>query len=45
MIYPILKDLITKGAYEEEDMKGKLDVFFTFGRIELEQYQELMDLI
>lgn len=45
MIYNLLKNLIEAGKYEKEDMQNKLDVFFAFDRITLEQYQELMEMI
>ena len=45
MIYNLLKNLITAGKYEKEDMMNKLDVFFAFDRITLEQYQELIEII
>lgn len=45
MIYNLLLNLINAGKYEKEDMLNKIDVFFTFDRITLEQYQELLELI
>lgn len=45
MIYNLLKNLITAGKYDKEDMHNKLDVFFAFDRITLEQYQELIEMI
>ena len=42
MTYARLKKLITKGAYEKEDMLNKLDVFLMANRITEEQYQELV---
>jgi len=37
--------LITKGAYEKEDMLNKLDVFLMANRITEEQYQELVGMM
>lgn len=45
MIYKLLINLIADENYEKEDMLNKLDVFFTFDRIAIEQYQELTDMI
>jgi len=42
MTYARLKKLITKGAYEKEDM---LDVFLMANRITEEQYQELVGMM
>ena len=45
MTYARLKKLITKGAYEKEDMLNKLDVFLMATRITEEQYQELIGMM
>lgn len=45
MIYNLLKNLITAGKYEKVDMANKLDVFYTFDRIEVEQYRELYEIV
>ncbi|MBO0560222.1 hypothetical protein EXQ37_10840 [Clostridium botulinum] len=45
MLYEILKSLIEKKAYEKEDMTNKLNVFYTFSQIAVEQYTELMAII
>lgn len=45
MIYNICKNLIEAGRYEKEDMSNKLDVFFTFDRITLEEYTELLEKV
>lgn len=45
MIYNLLLNLINAGKYEKEDMLNKIDVFFVFDRITVEQYQELLELI
>ncbi|EKS4344859.1 hypothetical protein QB607_002855 [Clostridium botulinum] len=42
MLYEILKSLIGKNAFEKEDMINKLNVFYTFSQITVEQYAELM---
>ena len=45
MIYNLLKNLIDAGKYDKEVMGNNLDVFLTFGRITIEQYQELFEKI
>lgn len=45
MIYNLLLNLINAGKYEKEDMLNKIDVFFAFDRITVEQYQELLEMI
>ncbi len=42
MLYKILKSLIEKSAFEKEDMTNKLNVFFSFSQISVEEYTELM---
>lgn len=42
MLYEILKSLIGKSAFQKEDMTNKLNVFYTFSQISVEQYTELM---
>jgi len=42
MLYEILKSLIEKKAYEKEDMTNKLNIFYTFSQISVEQYAKLM---
>ncbi len=42
MLYEILKSLIEKNAFQKEDMTNKLNVFYTFSQITVEQYAELM---
>lgn len=44
-LYDLLKNLINHGRFEKEDMTNKLNVFFTFNQITLEQYQELMAIV
>ncbi|GAB6150197.1 hypothetical protein [Clostridium novyi] len=41
-LYKLLKDLIEANYYEKEDMTNKLNVFYTFNQISVEQYAELM---
>lgn len=45
MTYKLMKRIITKGGYDEEKTKQKLDVFLMADRITTEEYQELMELI
>ena len=40
-----LKKLISRGAYDKEDMLNKLDVFLMANRITEEQYQELVGMM
>ncbi|APH24793.1 hypothetical protein CF088_05140 [Clostridium botulinum] len=42
VLYDLLKNLIDNNYYEEEDMNNKLNVFYTFNQIDMEQYSELM---
>ncbi|KIN79743.1 hypothetical protein [Clostridium botulinum] len=42
ILYDLLKNLIDNNYYEKEDMNNKLNVFYTFNQINLEQYSELM---
>ncbi|HFD2052066.1 hypothetical protein [Clostridium perfringens] len=43
--YIMLKDQITDGRYENEDMLYRLDVFHARGRLTSEQYAELVDMV
>lgn len=45
MLYDVLRSLIEKKAYEYNDMQNKLDIFFTFNRINEEEYKELSNMI
>ena len=45
MTYARLKKLISRGAYDKEDMLNKLDVFLMANRITEEQYQELVGMM
>lgn len=42
ILYDLLKNLIDNNYYEREDMTNKLNVFYTFNQIAIEQYSELM---
>ena len=44
-LYDLLKNLITHNRFEKEDMTNKLNVFFMFNQITMEQYQELMGVV
>lgn len=44
-LYDLLKNLINHNRFEKEDMTNKLNVFFAFNQITLEQYQELMAIV
>lgn len=41
MVYNVMKRIIEKGNYDPVDMQTKLDVYFAYGRITQEQYEEL----
>ncbi|KIE47644.1 hypothetical protein U732_2940 [Clostridium argentinense CDC 2741] len=45
MLYNLLKNLINAKRFEKEDMTNKLNVFFTFNQLEVEQYQELLEKV
>lgn len=45
MLYNLLKNLISAGRYDKEDMTNKLNVFFTFDQLALEEYTELLEMI
>lgn len=45
MLYNLLKNLISAGRYDKEDMTNKLNVFFTFDQLTLEEYTELLEMI
>ena len=45
MLYNLLKNLITKKHYEKEDMLNKLNVFYTFNQITMEEYKELLEKV
>lgn len=45
MLYNLLKNLIENNHYEKEDMINKLNVFYAFNQITLEQYTELIGVV
>ena len=45
MLYNLLKNLVLKKHYEKEDMLNKLNVFYTFNQITMEQYKELLEKV
>ena len=45
MIYTLLKNKITRGNYNQDDLKNKMDVPLLCNRITEEQYNELMALM
>lgn len=45
VLYDLLKNLIDNNYYEKEDMTNKLNVFYTFSQIAVEQYTELMAIV
>ncbi len=45
MLYNLLNNLINAGKYEKEDMTNKLNVFFTFNQITVDEYQELLEKV
>lgn len=45
MIYTLLKNKITRGTYDKEELKNKIDVYLLCNRITEEQYNELMALM
>lgn len=44
-MYSILKKIILNGNYEQEDLKGKLDIFLIRDKLSNSEYQELCDLM
>lgn len=44
-IYEVLKRVISRGGYDAEDMRNKLDVFLLYGRITQGQYEELTNTL
>ncbi|EJP6471351.1 hypothetical protein NHI66_000598 [Clostridium botulinum] len=42
ILYDLLKNLIDNNYYEKEDMLNKLNVFYTFNQLSVEQYAELI---
>ncbi|MGN9164691.1 hypothetical protein ACTNDY_05315 [Tissierellaceae bacterium HCP3S3_D8] len=45
MLYNLLNNLINAKKYEQEDMTNKLNVFFTFNQITVDEYQELLEKV
>jgi hypothetical protein len=45
MTYVTMKKIIEKGAYNKEEVKEMLDVFYAGKRITKEQYKELTALV
>lgn len=45
MIFKMLKDKITRGNYNQDDLKNKMDVYLLCNRIREEQYNELIALM
>ena len=44
-IYDLLKLKIKSGKYDKEDMMQKLDVYLLKGRISIDQYNELVEMM
>lgn len=45
MLYNLLNNLISAGKYERKDMTNKLNVFFTFNQITVDEYQKLLEKV
>lgn len=45
MIFKMLKDKITRGNYNQDDLKNKMDVYLLCNRISDDEYKELMELM
>ena len=45
MIFTLLKNKITRGTYDKEELKNKRDVYLLCDRITEEQYNELTALM
>lgn len=45
MIFKMLKNKITRGNYNQDDLKNKMDVYLLCNRITEEQYNELIALM
>lgn len=45
MIERMLEDKITRGNYNKEDLKNKMDVYLLCNRISEDKYKELMALM
>lgn len=44
-LYQLLNRLITRGLYEDRDMKDKLNAFLLADEISINEYNELINLI
>lgn len=40
-----MKVIILRGGYDKQDIMDKLDAYLAFGRITLEQYNELAGMV
>ena len=40
-----MKVIILRGGYDKQDIMDKLDAYLAFGRISLEQYNELAGMV
>lgn len=45
MAYRLMKVVILRGGYDKKEVMDKLDAYLAFGRITLEQYDELARLV
>lgn len=45
MTYTRIKKIIQSGRYNREDMLGKLDIFLLAGRITIQEYDELAEMM
>lgn len=45
MAYKLIKLVILRGDYDKAEIMDKLDAYLAFGRITLEQYNELADMV
>ena len=45
MTYKNCKKVIENGRYEYNDMMNKLDVFLLGGRVTVEEYEELVEMM
>ncbi len=45
MLFSLIKTVITRGTYDNEDMLKKMDVFLLNSRITEEEYNELIALM
>jgi len=45
MAYRLMKVVILRGGYDKQEIMDKLDAYLAFGRITLEQYNELAALV